>query len=138
MKFRKTLIKILLSGSLAFLGCEKYHPEYYFCGNIKGDSVHFFREENYSEDLFSNRHYLDVIKPNGIKIRFMDYYGGFFNGGDLKVDGVSRSKDEILEFYDNKTQDGKMVLKVAQIEFDDYLRKIKEKKMNFYNKGLDN
>jgi hypothetical protein len=123
----RTLTKITLIGALALInGCEfsgdsGVHEEYLFPKDtLEGDSLFFEIEGALGSKYLSNTLY--VIKSDG---REVDYYD--HTGNDLILDliianGVSYSPIDNTEVSDS-------VMKIGQQQFDEYLEKIKQRKL---------
>ncbi|MBI5398785.1 hypothetical protein HZB03_04945 [Candidatus Woesearchaeota archaeon] len=117
----KTLSTILL-GSVLSLGnnsCRSNrHLEYHFEGKIEGDSVEFY-------ETGAGDNVLLVTFQNGNRITYIDY------DNDMEVDHVKvRVGTNTTEYYkyNRKNPDPVSVetLKMAQQQFDAYLKKITE------------
>ena len=131
MKIKKTLSGILLAGILTLLGCKNYSLPYYN-GKIGEDSVYSARETAHIADGWFSRNYLEVRKQDGRKVEFLDF------NKDLRLDKVVKSENGISAYYDNTDAYGRMVLEKSQRDFEYYLTMIEWKKMNLYDRGLEN
>ncbi len=121
---KKGLAKIVLLGTLALAsaGCSTRNSEYNFNGKIGKDSVSF----EGSVDVFRSSIYqnnLTVTKPDGTVIKYRD-----FIGDDLKLEEVDITKNGKTTEYFSSDKFQKPIVDSAQVQFNDYLKKIGETK----------
>jgi len=154
MSIRKTLTKLVLGTAIATstfvgYGCNGMavpvknvedkslllkqdvdYSRYEFNGKIGDDKVWFFQSGNLNT--------LDVTKPNGRTIEYVDN-----KGDDLKLEYVEISdipRSEYLKFTAD-TEMGAQILEKAQEKFDGYLKSIRiiKREREFdYIKNIDN
>ncbi len=130
MKLRKTLTSIVLAGTLALSGCSAKVKEsrYDFNGNLGDEYVEFRYVDNL---LIKSYNYLYVKREDGTIINYMD------TGSDLKLDTVAING----KIYEKNDVIGDEVLKVAQQQYDDYLKRIleykKQKAIDSIKKAVD-
>lgn len=103
----------IIGGTVLASGCTP-NPEYHFDGNIGEDHVRFYEKDLYHANI------LEVIRPNGTMIKYLDY---FLN--DFKIDSIEITKDGVTSEYVNDPA-GKAVLEEGQSQFDSYLKQIVE------------
>jgi len=124
----KTLAKIVLAGTLVLgsAGCSN-NQKYDFKGKIGEDSAEFESGITLLPNLFSKNCYsnaLTITKPNGKVVKYIDDFNG-----DLKVDKVEITENGTTKEYSIKEQFQKPIVDSAQVQFNDYLKKIKEIKI---------
>ena len=122
---KKGLAKIALLGTLALAsaGCSTQNSKYNFNGKIGNDLVSFENGLNLLRShVFQNN--LIVTKPEGTVIKYTD-----FTGDDLKLDEVEITKNGVTRTYSPTNDIDKPVVDSAQVQFNDYLKKIRETKI---------
>jgi len=118
MVIKKTLATLVaLLGLVGISGCsEKKDTQYNFDGNIGNEKIKCERQSN---DLV-----LEVTKKDGRKIIYQDY------ARDLKLDYVTVIIDSANKRYFSLDDEiGKAVVNEAQKQFNEYLDKIKQGKI---------
>lgn len=117
----------MVCGALALgnIGCSSI---YEYSGKIGKDKALF----KFSIDIPSGRNKLIIIKPDGRGIEYIDS-----SGNDLKLESVEIIKNGITKKYFIDNEVGKPVVEKAQEQFDAYLKKIKEIKIQQGLNDLD-
>lgn len=119
MKGKKTLASLAMAGAITLMNCRgKINDDRYdFNGLIGNEQIFFERGQVGEIGTKENTNYLTVTREDGKTVIYIDFYN------DLKLDQVRTGGETYLNYAD-----GKPVLKIAQQQFDSYLRKILEYK----------
>ncbi|MBI2673241.1 hypothetical protein HYX19_03205 [Candidatus Woesearchaeota archaeon] len=122
MKLKNTLVGIVLAGALTLTGCEEvihFPYDYTYNDTIGKDYVKF---EVYLDGFFlvpQKRNLLTIRKPDGITIKYIDDNNEFIIG---LVEVRNAKGDLVYQGRDKK------ILSLAQGQFDNYLKLIREAK----------
>lgn len=127
MGLEKTLASFVFMGGfvLGAGGCTNYSKQYAWDGKIGEEEVQF---STLSDVKFTDSKWytniITVTKSNGREVRYIDG-----ENNDLLVDSVDIRTDGVAVPYDSTNPILKPFFEQAQIQFDDYLVKIKEAKL---------
>ena len=126
MGIGKIITSVVLAGALVFGvgGCSRSHSQYRHNGNIGDEHVRFsetFRMAGLRCDINT----LTVTKPDGKIVEYIDS-----DRDDLRVEYVKITKDDLTATYNANNEVGRQILEEAQVQFDEYLRRIEEANVN--------
>ena len=123
MEIKKALTSLVLAGSLTLstfsnLGCRGDLSGYTYQGQINGNQVAFRQDRGFAGETINT---LTVKKADGRVITYTDS-----GGGDLELNFVEITKDKQITRYHSNNEVEEEIMREAQKQFDDYLKRIKE------------